>query len=295
MNYSIAELEKYTGIKAHTIRIWEQRYDVLTPHRTETNIRYYDDDQLRRLLNVASLVRSGLRISKISRMSEGEVCEAIDKLAASGDSELMYLKDIGNLLTAALTFDEKLFQETFANCLIKYGLEDTYVHILNPLLTRTGLMWSTGEMNVCQEHFISNLVRQKLFTAADKLSNADRDAETWVLFLPDAEEHEIGLLYANFLIRQSGRKVIYLGQRVPFDEITGNVDRLRPDYMLTFIKHTKQVELAQEYIDRLGDVLGAYHPIVAGNPEFLGRLDKPQHVSFLTDPGALYTMLRTKS
>ena len=291
MHYSIAELERYTGIKAHTIRMWEQRYDVVTPHRTDTNIRYYDDEQLRKLLNVASLVRGGMRISKISKLSDDEVCEVLDEMAGNENPDLAYVRETNDLLTSALTFDEELFQKTFANCLLKYGLEDTYIHVLNPLLTRTGLMWSTGELSVCQEHFISNLVRQKLFTAADKLSNPKDDAETWVLFLPDSEEHDIGLLYANFLIRQQGKKVIYLGQRVPTFELKENIERLAPDYLLTFIQHSKNASAVQSYIERLASELADYPVFVAGNPGFLKRLNTAGKVKFLENPGHLMTLM----
>ena len=292
MGYSIAELEKYTGIKAHTIRIWEQRYELLKPHRTDTNIRFYDDDQLKKLLNVASLVRGGLRISKICKMDSDQMNMAVETISQDKHSATAYAKEINELISSALTFQEEPFHRTFANCLIKYGLEETYFYVLLPVLTRTGVMWTTGDMNVCQEHFISNLVRQKLFTAADKLAHPREGSQTWLLFLPDQEDHDIGLLYANFLIRQSGHKVIYLGQRVPMSELEDNLRHLKPDRMLTFIRHTQSPEEAQQFLDNLGETFGEFNPVCSGSRAFLESLEQPDGVELLTDPIAFMEMLK---
>ena len=156
MHYSIADLEKFSGIKAHTIRMWEQRYDLLVPHRTETNIRFYDDDQLRKLLNVAVLVRCGMRISQIAKLSEEEMAHELEDRTKDPHSNTSYARETNALLMSALTYDEDVFHRTFADCLMRFGLEDTYTRVLSPVLFRTGLMWSKSEMEVCQEHFIKN-------------------------------------------------------------------------------------------------------------------------------------------
>ena len=287
MQYSIAELEQYSGIKAHTIRMWEQRYGLLTPHRTETNIRIYDDEQLRRLLNVTALMQSGMRISLISKLSEEEFVQKLDQQLADQIHEHTYAREINALIMAGLTYDESLFHRTFAECMMRYGLEVTYADILYPVLKRVGLMWCTKEMDACQEHYISNLVRQKLFTAADNLTAPKPDAKKWVLFLPEQEAHDIGLLYTNFLIRQYGNKVYYLGQGVPVDILAANIDQVSPDFMLTFVKHTAKIDWAQNFVNDISELCTDCHPIVAGHPNILKSIDKPENVSLLEKPDQL--------
>ena len=287
MNYSIAELEQYSGIKAHTIRMWEQRYCLLTPHRTETNIRIYSDEQLRKLLNVAALLQSGMRISLIAKLSEEEFTKKLHQQLADQMHENAYAREINALIMAGLTYDEETFHRTFAECMMRYGLEETYVEILYPVIKRSGLMWSTREMDVCQEHYISNLIRQKLYAAADNLTAPKPDAKKWVLFLPEKDAHDIGLLYTNFLIRQYGNKVYYLGQHVTLDDLASNIGRISPDYILTFIKHTSQINWVQNFVNAFGSRFVNCHPIVAGHPKILNAIEKPPHVSLLDNPDQL--------
>ena len=291
MQHSIADLEKYTGIKAHTIRMWEQRYGLLSPQRTETNIRSYSDEQLRKLLNVAALVRCGMRISRISALSEKEIAAVLDEQTGVEAGEHKYMREINDLLMSALTYDEASFHRTFADCMFRYGLEDTYSKILSPVMFRTGLMWTTNEMEVCQEHFISNLVRQKLFTAADKLADPKPDAKTWLLFLPETEEHEIGLLYANVMIRQYGDRAIYLGPRVPMGDLAQNVGQISPDIMLTFVKHAANTSWVQKYVDSLAKNFSNYHVLVAGPPYMFEEVEIPQGIRALSDPNVLLEIL----
>ena len=291
MQHSIADLEKYSGVKAHTIRMWEQRYGLLSPQRTETNIRFYSDDQLRKLLNVAALVRCGMRISKISALSSEDISQKLDEFTGEEGGEHKYMREINDLLMSALTYDEAAFHKVFADCLIRYGLEDTYTKILSPVMFRTGLMWSKSEMEVCQEHFISNLIRQKLFTAADKLADPREDAKTWLLFLPETEEHEIGLLYANVLIRQYGDRAVYLGPRVPMGDLSANVGQIAPNYMLTFVKHSANKEWVQKYIGSLAERFSDYRVIVAGAPWLFEDIVIPDGVQTLSNPDVLLDII----
>ncbi len=287
MHYSIAELEQYSGIKAHTIRMWEQRYGLLTPHRSDTNIRIYNDEQLRKLLNVATLLQSGMRISLISKLSEEEFIKKLHKQLDDQMHKNAYAREINALIMAGLTYNEEAFHSAFADCMMRYGLEETYVEILYPVLKRAGLMWSTREMDVCQEHYISNLVRQKLFTAADNLTAPKPDAKKWVLFLPEKDAHDIGLLYTNFMIRQYGNKVFYLGQRVPLEDLASSIKQISPDYILTFIKHTSKLDRAQKFVNDIGKLFCDCHPIVAGHTHLLKAIDKPENVTLLDKPDQL--------
>jgi len=287
MNYSIADLEQYSGIKAHTIRMWEQRYDLLKPNRTNTNIRFYDDEQLRKLLNVASLVKNGMRISLIAGLSDEEFAQKLDQQLSDQMHKNAYAREINALIMAGLTYDEEVFHRTFADCMIRYGLEETYVDVLFPVLKRVGLMWSAREMDVCQEHFISNLIRQKLFTAADNLTAPKPNAKKWVLFLPVKEAHDIGLLYTNYMIRQYGNKVYYLGQQVPLEILAANINQITPDFILTFIRHTAKVDWAQNFVNEISERFIHCHPIVAGHPKILSSISQPENVSLLDKPEQL--------
>jgi len=287
MHYSIAELEQYSGIKAHTIRMWEQRYSLLMPQRTCTNIRVYDDEQLRKLLNVAALIQAGMRISVIAKLSEVEFLEKLDQQLRDQIQNNTYAREISALIMAGLSYNEEVFHRTFADCMMRYGLEETYVEILFPVLKRAGLMWSAREMDVCQEHYISNLVRQKLFTAADNLTAPKPDAKKWILFLPEQEAHDIGLLYTNFLIRQYGNKVYYLGQWVALEDLVGSVEQIGPDYILTFIKHTTKKVWAQKFVDDISELFSHCHPIVAGHPHILESIVRPENVTLLGKPDQL--------
>jgi DNA-binding transcriptional MerR regulator len=287
MHYSITELEKYSGIKAPTIRVWEQRYNLLTPHRTQTNIRYYDDQQLKHLLNVAALVRSGMRISVICKLSEGEFTAKLKDKLADQLKENVYARQINSLIMAGLTYDEEEFHRTFAECMMRYGLEVTYVNILFTVLKRAGLMWSTRAMDIGQKRYITNLVRQKLYTAADNLTAPKPDAKKWVLFLPESETQDIGLLYTNFLIRQYGNKVYYLGQQIPLDDLAASIEQITPNHILTFIKLESQIDWAQNYAKTIGERFRHYNPIVAGHPKIIGALKKPPFVHLLDRPEQL--------
>jgi DNA-binding transcriptional MerR regulator len=233
--YSIKDLERISNQKAHTIRIWEQRYGLLEPERTETNIRFYDDQQLRKLLNVCTLMSKGMKISHISKLSKLEMDIEIDKIIAeSFQSE----QDVEIIITQALislaTYDEALFNELFEKAVIQFGMVKTYEKIVYPLLVRTGLMWIKDDLLPSQEHFLSNLIKQKLFSAINSLPLPENPDQTWILFLNEEEDHEIGLLFANYFIRQYGKKVIYLGQRVPYNDLSSVLVQCNPTHIYTF-------------------------------------------------------------
>jgi DNA-binding transcriptional MerR regulator len=193
--YSIKELEEISSMKAHTIRIWELRYGLLQPLRTDTNIRYYDDMQLKKLLNVCALLSEGMKISKISELNEKQIGDAIDQIINKSSSTDVSIETIINqLLIAVTTFDELMFDKVFSNAVLRLGLVDTYLKVIYPLLVRVGLMWSKDDVMPAQEHFFSNLIKQKIFAAIDATPLPQNADQTWLLFLPETESHEIGLL-----------------------------------------------------------------------------------------------------
>lgn len=229
--FSISDIEKFTGIKAHTLRIWEQRYDFLTPKRTETNIRFYDDEDLKILLNISILVSAGFRISRIAQMTKQEREQKVIEL--SGVTEEHDVK-IRALCAAMLSVDEAEFNLVLSSGILQMGLEQTMVKIIFPFLNHIGMLWVTGAIHPAHEHFITNLIRQKLFVAIDGQRPSLRsDCKKFLLYLPEGETHEIGLLFANYILRNRGHRVVYLGQMTPEEDIISVFEFYKPDFIFT--------------------------------------------------------------
>lgn len=232
-SYSINDLEKITGIKAHTIRIWEKRYDVVHPDRTPTNIRYYSDADLVRLLNISTLNRYGFRISEIAALPHGELTQKISELSLSGSD---FESQINSLILSMLNLDEDLFEKVFSASVLKIGFEKTITQILYPLLERIGLFWQIGTINPGQEHFITNLIRQKIIVAVDaQRTQLSKAAKSFLLYLPENEPHELGLLFLHFLLKRDGNKSYYLGQNVPFEALVEISTKVQIDYLITYL------------------------------------------------------------
>lgn len=213
--YSIKELENYSGTKAHTIRIWEQRYNLLSPKRTPTGIRYYNDDDLKKILAIAVLLKSGYKISKVAKLTKDELNLELSKIEENNiDDNTKYEKYINSLLAAGILFNEKEFNYHFNKAQELFDLLEIYENIIYPLLMKIGAMWGKDDMNPIQEHFISNLIRQKILKAIDELDEPISKREI-ILFLPEKETHEIGLLIANFILKKEGLKTYYFGQQTP--------------------------------------------------------------------------------
>ena len=230
IKYSIKDLEKITSIKAHTIRIWEKRYGIVKPLRTETNIRYYSDEDLRHLMNVAILNKFGYKISNIQSMSVAEVAQSVIELS-NQDIDNDHLVD--NLVMAMIELDEQRFDKITSSAIIKNGFDDTFENLLRRFLEKIGVLWQTGSVNPAQEHFISQLVRQKLILAIDGQHDQKENHKTFLLFLPEHEYHEMALLYMYYLIRKAGHQVIYLGQNVPLVNLKDIFEIHKIDYLLT--------------------------------------------------------------
>ncbi len=234
--YSIKDLEKLSGIKAHTIRIWEKRYNIIAPQRTATNIRHYCDGELKKLLNISLLNRNGFKISKVAKLSDEEINEKINQLIQNyNDAESL----VDNMAIAMIDFDEVKLEKILARAIMQLGFEETIINILYPFLIKVGVMWQTGIINPVQEHFISNLIRRKLIVAIDSLISGNNPySKIFTLFLPEGEFHELGLLFFHYLVKRRGHRVIYLGQSVPLNDLF-ETKRLKPaNYLVTaFVSH----------------------------------------------------------
>ncbi|SMO74279.1 DNA-binding transcriptional regulator, MerR family [Saccharicrinis carchari] len=214
--YSIKDLEKISGIKAHTIRIWERRYAVIEPMRTETNIRQYTDDDLKRILNISILYQNGFKISKIAGLNNHQLKEKVIDLSLDHSNTNVQIE---GLVVSMLELNEHKFNGILTNSIIKIGFENTVEKILFPFLDRIGILWQAGTINPAQEHFISNLIRQKLIVAIDNEMATEHRNKRIIFFLPEGELHEISLLFYSLLARKEGFGVIYLGISVPFTDL----------------------------------------------------------------------------
>ena len=223
--YSIKDLEKLSGIKAHTIRIWEQRYHLIEPGRTDTNIRLYSDDDLVKLMNVSLLNQNGYKISKIAGFNDDQIKKILLQLNGQLPS---VATQTANLTKALLDADELLFNRVFETSVEQIGFEMTIEQLLFPFLVSIGTLWLAGTVNPAQEHFISNLIRQKIIVAIDLERVRTEEALPRILFyLPEGEFHEIGMLYYSYLARKTNFEVVYLGSSVPFRDII-KMDEIRP-------------------------------------------------------------------
>ncbi len=248
-NYSIRDLEHLSGIKAHTLRIWEQRYNIITPKRTDTNIRIYDDQDLKLVLNIALLKEHEYKISEIAKLSAERLSKEVISIS---EKKHTYPDQIHALTIAMIDLDEAQFEKIMATNILRFGFEDMMINIIYPFLSRIGILWVTGSIGPAQEHFISNLIRQKLIVAIDgQVIRPNPYSKKFVLYLPEGELHELSLLFANYVLRARNHKVIYLGQTLPFDELVFVCESLKPDYIFTAITSTPAQNETQIYVNKL--------------------------------------------
>ena len=248
--FSIKELESFSGVKAHTIRIWEQRYGLLAPERSDTNIRKYTDKDLKLLLNVSLLNNLGYKISKIAGLSESEMQELIAKHTRPDHTghQLMHL-----LKMAMLNYDEALFNSVVVPFMEENGLEKTYGELFIPFLKQIGYLWQAGAICPAQEHFVSGLVRQKMFAAVNALPpvSINESTRTFVLFLPELEIHELSLIVLCYALKKAGHRVIFLGQSVPLEDLFQVHQRLgNVEFVSIFTTHPPAL-LVMDYLKKL--------------------------------------------
>lgn len=260
--HSIRDLERITGVKAHTIRIWEQRYGLLNPERTDTNIRYYSSEDLKHLLNVVLLTSDGYKISKISKMSDQEIKEAV---ISKCDRCKSFETQISMLTKAMIDYDERQFEQVVNQNILQHGFEKAMLSIIFPFFQQVGLLWQAGSVTPAQEHFISNLVRQKIIVAIDgQIPRDDGHCHKYLLFLPEEELHELGLLFSSYLIQVRHNKSIYLGQNTPMGSVKSVFEKQSPDYLMTMITTRMDEDQVKEYVEKLHKTFPDKTIIVAG-------------------------------
>lgn len=259
-NFSIKDLENLSGIKAHTIRIWEKRYNLLEPERTDTNIRYYSLSNLQKLLNISYLNGNGYKISKIATLSDDEIPKLVKEIAANENSK-NYV--INALKLAMLNYDQALFYSTYENLIKEKSFQEIFHDVFIPLLSDIGILWQTDTITPAHEHFISTLIRQKILVNTEVLQSktiANKN-RTFVLFLPDNEIHELGLMYINYELIKNGYTSIFLGASVPMSSLQ---DILSYHNEVTFISYftvKPEIDAIIPYLEDFDDKIlkGNYH------------------------------------
>ena len=278
-SYTIKDLERLSGIKAHTIRIWEKRYGIIEPKRTSTNIRTYCDDELKKILNVSILNKNGIKISNIASLSVNEIGDRVGEILENQSDTDGHIE---SLILAMVEYDEDRFEKLLSRSIIQLGFEDTVIQVLYPFFVRIGVMWQTNSINVAQEHFISNLVRQKLIVAIDsQIPEKNDDSKKAVLFLPEGELHELGLLFYAYILKKRGHKLIYLGQSVPLVDVRSVLHETVIDFVVTSVVINSDFDVRLDYLKTVLDNLNDKPLFISGYhaEEFTSKLEGVQDAS----------------
>ena len=245
--FSIKDLEHFTGVKSHTIRAWEQRYKLLVPKRTATNIRYYSGDDLKKLLNVSYLMYHGMKISKIADLGDEALIDKVNEVQIEeGGLSAVFSR----LKLSMLNYDEALFNEIVREHSNEHGLEKTVLEVFLPFLSQIGVLWLTNSICPAQEHFISHLMRQVLNSAVDCLQeDLKSDAPIAVLYLPEREIHDISLLFIHFLCRKYQIRSVFLGASVPFSDLMGVAEQFPNARFVSYCTTYPASSEAQSYVN----------------------------------------------
>ena len=260
-SFTIKDLENLSGIKAHTIRVWEQRFGLLKPKRTSTNIRYYSNEELKRILNIALLNKYGFKISLIDRMSEEGLREKILSLT---HSEALHDKVSNDLVHTMVDLDIERFEEILDEQIHALGIEKAILRIIFPFLERIGVLWLTSSISPAQEHLISNVIRQKLIVGIEKAHSHLQVPCTVMLFLPEGEQHELGLLFVSFLLKCKGAQLIYVGADVPLRDLEYVIKIKQPDYLYTHLSSTVRWTQMEKYIHRISAQYPQLPQVISG-------------------------------
>ena len=245
--YTIEQISKISGLSKLLIRTWENRYNLFSPERTQTNIRLYSNENLIKALNVKLLKEKGYKISKISLLSRDEIIEIVNSM--TDNDSLFETKQIHAFIESGLTFNEHLFNQVFEESLENNEIIHVYKNIILPALNKIGFLWLTTKISPSQEHFLSQLIKKKIYASIDGLNkNLKGDAECWLLFLPESEYHEIGLLIANLILSQNNKRVLNLGPSLPVDSLDVLSTYYSIDKILFFV-------VTRDSVARLNDTI----------------------------------------
>jgi DNA-binding transcriptional MerR regulator len=260
-SYTIKDLEKISGIKAHTIRIWEQRYQFLQPQRTETNIRTYSSDELKTILNVSLLNKYGFKISHIDKMSAEQM---EDKILSLNQIDAQKERVVNALIKEMVSLNMANFERQMDTYIGQKGIEKTIIEIIFPFMERVGILWITNHINPAQEHLATNVIRQKIILGIEKLPSVLNYSKRIVLFMPEGEYHEIGLLYVHFLLKQRGFYVDYLGTNVPMIDLKYLSEFHKVDYLYCHLTSPAKNFKIHKFFDQLSEVSKIIPIVISG-------------------------------
>ncbi|MDF0708850.1 MerR family transcriptional regulator [Flagellimonas okinawensis] len=253
-SFSIRDMENLSGIKAHTIRIWEKRYNLFSPERTDTNIRTYNLESLQKLLNVTLLYNNGYKISKIAKMGDEKIPALVNEII-SEKSEKSHA--LNSFKLSMLNFDQSLFLKTYNGLMEEKSFTQIFNEVFIPLLNELGLLWQTNTISPAHEHFISNLIKQKIYIHTEKLQveSPTKQDEVFVLFLPENEIHELGLLYINYQLALQGYKTIYLGQTMPIESLEDLLKYYNKIRFVSYFTVSPTKDEIDDYFERFNELL----------------------------------------
>jgi DNA-binding transcriptional MerR regulator len=277
--FTIKDLENLSGIKAHTIRIWEQRYSFLTPCRTDTNIRFYSNDELKTVLNIALLNKYGYKISHIDQMSEEDLK---GKILSLSHLQAQQERIVNEMITCMIDLDFDQFESILDDNIFKKGVEKTITQIIFPFLERVGVLWVTNHINPAQEHLVTNIVRQKLIFGIETATCIFSTKKQCILFLPEGEHHELGLLYLHYLLKTKGVKVIYLGANVPIKDIE-YVSKLKsPDFIYAHLTSVANNFNFEKFLNHISTKIPNQQVYISGQLTCGYKKRVPENVQFKT-------------
>ncbi|WP_339709113.1 MerR family transcriptional regulator [uncultured Kriegella sp.] len=284
-SFSIRDLEHLSGIKAHTIRIWEKRYGLLQPERTDTNIRTYGLASLQKLLNIVYLYNDGYKISKIAKIDEAEIPALVNEIQLSKNSDGHIINEFK---LAMMNYDQALFMNTYNTLLSNKDFHTIFYDIFIPLLNEMGLLWQTDTITPAQEHFITALIKQKIITNTEKFQQLEpfKTDKVFVLFLPENEIHDIGLLFINHEIIRRGYQTIFLGPAVPLENLAGLMEHFKNVYFISYFTLQPSMDKIEKYVHDFVRIGNNYNNpnlwILGRQVQFLHKERLPKTISVFT-------------
>ena len=279
-SFTIKDIENLTGIKAHTIRIWEQRYSFIKPQRSNTNIRYYTNEDLRTILNIALLNKHGYKISHINNMSDSE---KNDKILELNQAEAIQDRIINDMIKCMIDLDTVTFELIVDNYIITKGIEKCIINIIFPFLEKIGLLWSTSHINPAQEHIFSNIIRQKIIVGIENTNSFLKSKLSVLMFLPESEHHEIGLLFMHYILKSRGIEVTYLGSNIPLKDVQFVANYKKPHLLYTHLTCLTASFNITKYLQRLRTAIPQISILISGRLIQHYQNDNNQHLHFAKD------------
>ncbi|MBC7587936.1 MAG: MerR family transcriptional regulator [Chitinophagaceae bacterium] len=275
--FTIKDLENISGIKAHTIRIWEQRYSFLKPQRTGTNIRYYTGDELKTILNISLLNKYGFKISLIDKLTEAQIQEKILSLShVQAQQERM----VNSLIQHLIDLDTDKLELLLTNYIHSKGIERSITQIIFPFLERIGILWLTNHITPGQEHLVTNIVRQKLIAGIDAVSSHVQKETTVLLFLPESEHHELGLLFMQYLLKSRGIRVLYVGANVPLKDVEFIANFKKPTFLYTHLTAVADKFNFEKFLLSLHQRCANFDILVSGHLTQIYKKEIPPNITF---------------